>query len=135
MRMSRRALFIGLTSLALAGGTLPACSSSPPVAEASGTVEVFSWWTAGGEADGLNAVIAQFKTAHPNVDFINASEKGGGGTKARETRKARMSANQPPDSFQVHGGKELISSWVKPTGVNDASQSKMEPLDTLFAEQ
>jgi glucose/mannose transport system substrate-binding protein len=89
-------------------------------------LEIFSWWTAGGEADGLNAMYEVFAGMHPDVEIINATVAGGAGSNAKAVLATRMQAGDPPDSFQVHAGHELIDTWV----VAD----KMEPLTFLFEE-
>jgi glucose/mannose transport system substrate-binding protein len=71
-------------------------------------VEVFSWWTGPGEEEGLNELIAMFEEANPGVEFIDAAVAGGGGEQARAILTNRMQANDPPDSFQGHAGKELL---------------------------
>ena len=83
-------------------------------AGAAKKLEIFSWWTAGGEADGLNAMFAIYKTRFPGVEIINATVAGGAGTNAKAVLKTRMQGGDPPDSFQVHGGAELVDTWVKP---------------------
>jgi glucose/mannose transport system substrate-binding protein len=104
----------------LAPGGLPQASG----AAASGRLEIFSWWTAGGEADALNALFAVYHKDYPGVQLVNATVAGGAGTNAKAVLKTRMLGGNPPDSFQVHAGHELIDTWVK-TGY-------MEPLTTLF---
>ncbi len=49
---------------------LSACASRPtqPVTY-SPQVEVFSWWTGGGEAAGLDAMIRVFRSEYPQVEF------------------------------------------------------------------
>jgi glucose/mannose transport system substrate-binding protein len=89
----------------------------------SGKLEIFSWW-AGDEAPALDALIKLFKTENPGVELINATVAGGSGVNAKAVLKTRMLGGQPPDSFQVHAGQELIGTWV----VAD----RMEPLDDLF---
>lgn len=81
-------------------------------AGAARKLEIFSWWTAGGEADGLNAMFGIYKQRFPGVDIINATVAGGAGTNAKAVLKTRMQGGNPPDSFQVHGGEELTSTWV-----------------------
>ncbi|HET6781059.1 MAG TPA: ABC transporter substrate-binding protein [bacterium] len=81
-------------------------------AGAARKLEIFSWWTAGGEADGLNAMFGIYKQRYPGVDIINATVAGGAGTNAKAVLKTRMQGGSPPDSFQVHGGEELTSTWV-----------------------
>ena len=88
---------------------------------------IFSWWTAGGEEDGLFALYDVYQAQHPDVEIVNATVAGGAGTNAKAVLKTRMLGNDPPDSFQVHGGSELIDTWVK-TGY-------MEPITDLWKEE
>ena len=108
----------------------PAAEAPPPAAEAptglSGPLEIFSWWTAGGEADGLNAMYKVFGELHPNIEIVNATVAGGAGSNAKAVLATRMQAGDPPDSFQVHAGHELIDTWV----VAD----KMDPVTFIFEE-
>jgi len=91
----------------------------------SGKVEVSSWWTAGGEAEGLNALIKIYESKYPDVEFINATVAGGAGTNAKAVFKTRMLGGDPPDAFQVHAGHELIDTWVVPGGY-------VQPLTDLY---
>ncbi len=93
----------------------------------SGKLEIFSWWTAGGEAEGLNALFNLYHKLYPNVKIINATVAGGAGTNAKAILKTRMLGGDPPDSFQVHAGHELIDTWVK-TGY-------MEPVTFLYKKE
>lgn len=96
------------------------------MAFAAEQVEIFSWWTGGGEEEGLNALYEVFKSEYPDVQIINATVAGGAGTNAKAVLKTRMIGGNPPDSFQVHGGMELIDTYVV-TG-------KMESLTALLKE-
>ncbi|MBB6097805.1 glucose/mannose transport system substrate-binding protein [Deinobacterium chartae] len=82
-------------------------------ANATGKLEIFSWWTAGGEADGLKAIYGVIQKDNPKLEIINATVGGGAGTNAKAVLKTRMLGGNPPDSFQVHGGAELIDQWVR----------------------
>ncbi|MCK7527084.1 MAG: hypothetical protein MZV64_60485 [Ignavibacteriales bacterium] len=62
-------------------------------------VEVFSWWTGGGEAAGLEAMIEVFSAQYPDVEFINAAVAGGAGTNARAVLATRLQAGDPPDTL------------------------------------
>jgi glucose/mannose transport system substrate-binding protein len=97
---------------------------APETGGAAGELEIFSWWTAGGEADGLNAMYEVLGAAYPDVEIINATVAGGAGSNAKAVLATRMQAGDPPDSFQVHAGHELIDTWV----VAD----KMEPVTFIF---
>lgn len=90
-------------------------------------MEVFSWWTGGGEAAGLDAMIVVFKAKNPNIEFINAAVAGGAGTNARAVLASRLQAGDPPDSWQGHAGQELIGTYV--------AGNQIQPLNDLYEEQ
>lgn len=96
-------------------------------AQAAGSLEIFSWWTHGGEADGLNALFVLYRAQDPSVEIINATVAGGAGVNAKAVLKTRMLGGDPPDSFQVHGGSELIDTW--------AVTGYMEPITAMWHEQ
>jgi len=112
------ALVVALTVLALGRTTAQAQDSN-----LSGKFEIFSWW-AGGEAPAKDALINLFKKQYPKIEVVDATVAGGSGVNAKAVLKTRMLGGQPPDTFQVHAGQELIGTWV----VAD----RMEPLDDLF---
>lgn len=80
--------------------------------EAADELEIFSWWTAGGEEEGLEALFEVYNEKYPDVEIINATVAGGAGTNAKAVLASRMQGGDPPDSFQVHAGRELIDTWV-----------------------
>jgi len=73
----------------------------------SNKLEIFSWWTAGGEADGLNAIYAVYNKQYPNVQIVNATVSGGAGTNAKAVLSTRLTGGDPPDGFQLHAGLEV----------------------------
>ena len=81
---------------------------------ASGKFEFFSWWTAGGEADGKNDLLNMYKSLFPKVELVDAAVAGGGGDQAKAVLKTRLQGNDPPDTFQVHAGPELLQGYVTP---------------------
>jgi glucose/mannose transport system substrate-binding protein len=104
-----------------------ACGSDDSVADAEGTVEVFSWWTGGGEAAGLDAMIVVFGDKYADITFENSAVAGGAGTNARAVLATRLQANEPPDSWQGHAGQELIGTYV--------AADQIEPLNFLYDEE
>ncbi len=90
-------------------------------------VEIFSWWTAGGEADGLEAMFEVFAEEYPEYEIVNAAVAGGAGTEARAVLATRLSQNDPPESWQGHAGQELIGTYV--------AAEQIEPLNELFEEE
>ena len=75
-------------------------------------LEIFSWWTSGGEAAALDTLFAATKKAIPGVEIINATVAGGGGSAARPVLQARLAGGNPPDSWQIHPGWELLGQYV-----------------------
>lgn len=94
----------------------------------SGKLEIFSWWTTGGEAAGLEALYKLYPDKCPgDVEIVNATVAGGAGFNARQVLTTRMLGGDPPGSFQVHMGHELTDTWV--------TTGNMEPLDALYEEE
>lgn len=118
----------GETTAATTGG--PEETTATTGAEPAGgadQVEVFSWWTGGGEAAGLEAMIEVFAEVAPEIEFVNSAVAGGAGTNARAVLASRLQANDPPDSWQGHAGQELIGTYV--------AGDQIEPLNFLFEEE
>ena len=105
--------------LALAFGLVSGASAQ----DVSGDLEIFSWWTGGGEEAGLNALIERFSELYPEVNVINSAVAGGSGVNARAVLTTRMLGGDPPDTFQVHAGEELNALWVE--------AGLMEPLNDI----
>ncbi len=128
--------FLVIASLALSACAQPtaapaaeAPAAEAPAAEAPAAgqeVEVFSWWTGGGEAAGLDAMIKIFNAQHPDIKFNNAAVAGGAGTNARAVLATRLQAGDAPDSWQGHAGWELIGTYV--------AADQIEPLNFLYEE-
>lgn len=74
---------------------------------AGGEVEVFTWWTEGGEKAGLDALVALFEENNPDATFVNGAVAGGAGSNARNVLASRLQTGSPPDTFQGHAGREL----------------------------
>ncbi|NPV65744.1 MAG: carbohydrate ABC transporter substrate-binding protein [Anaerolineae bacterium] len=115
-----------LFSLALALSLVLSIAGLVLAQAPSGELEIFSWW-AGDEGPALEALIAKYNELYPDVEVINATVTGGSGVNARAVLKTRMLGGDPPDSFQVHAGQELIGTWV----VAD----RMEDLTFLFEQE
>jgi glucose/mannose transport system substrate-binding protein len=77
-------------------------------------LEVFSWWTSGGEAAALNALFNTYKKQYPGIGIINATVAGGSGSSARPVLQTRLAVNNPPDTWQSHPGWELLGQYVGP---------------------
>ena len=97
----------------------------PETLAPSGDLEIFSWW-AGDEGPALEALINLYGEKYPDVEVINATVAGGSGVNAKAVLKTRLLGGDPPDTFQVHAGQELIGTWV--------TEGTMEDLTFLYEE-
>src|SRR5246127_4588060 len=75
-------------------------------------LEVFSWWTSGGEATALDALFTVYKKHHPGVEIVNATVVGG--EAAQDLLHTRLAGGNPPDTWQSHPGWELLGDYVGP---------------------
>ncbi len=121
-------MFRQIRSLSIAGVLLILSVMSPGWVGAapSGKLEIFSWWTAGGEAEGLTGMFGAYKKLYPGVEIVNATVAGGAGTNAKAVLATRLTGGDPPDSFQVHAGLEVQK--YEPARF-------LEPLDSLFSSE
>ncbi|GAB1421827.1 ABC transporter substrate-binding protein [Anaerolineales bacterium] len=117
--MKKLLLLVLVLTLSLSVAGLTAAQDAP-----SGDLEIFSWWAGGGEATGLELLIAKFTEMYPEVNVINAAVAGGSGVNARAVLTTRMLGGDPPDTFQVHAGEELNALWV--------AAGLMEPLNDIY---
>jgi len=110
--MTRRtAWFMAAALVAALGAT---------TARAEEKLEIFSWW-AGDEGPALQALLDRYAAQNPTIKVVNSTVTGGSGVNARAVLKTRMLGGDPPDSFQVHAGQELIGTWVVANRMEDLS--------------
>ncbi|WP_084960134.1 ABC transporter substrate-binding protein [Thermoactinospora rubra] len=120
------AAMAGLLALSACGGQEPGgTQATGGTAGGKQQVEVFSWWTGPGEADGLKAMVQIFQKQYPNYQFFDAAVAGGSGDKAKALLKTKLDGNQPPDTFQGHAGAEL-QGYIQ--------DGKLEELNFLYDE-
>lgn len=99
----------------------------PATEEPTGSMEVFSWWTSGGEAAALQALFDAYNARYPKVEIINATVAGGGGAAAKAVLQTRLTGGDPPDTWQLHPGAELIEKYVL--------DGYVEPVTDLYEEE
>lgn len=152
MKQLNRREFLKFGALVAGGAALASCAPAPatpaPAAQkpaeapkateapkaaapAAGAqkLEIFSWWTSGGEIEALNGLFEVYQKRYPGVEIVNAALAGGtsSGGNMKAVLQTRMMGGDPPESFQVHLGGELIGTYVK--------AGQMEPLDWLYKEE
>src|SRR2546428_13593618 len=59
-------------------------------------LEVFSWWTGGGEAHGLQALLKIWNKQHPTVPFRNEKAAGGPAATPKAGLARRLGAHKAP---------------------------------------
>ena len=114
------ALAIVPFALAACGGETASDDASPSAQAGGGDVEVFTWWAAGSEKLGLDALVGVFNTQHPEYTFVNGAVAGGAGSAAKDLLQSRLQAGDPPDTFQAHAGKEL-TDYIDAGQIEDVS--------------
>ncbi len=126
--MSQRNRWLIVSSLAVIVLIVAvACAAPAPGAPAkTNKVEMFSWWTAGGEADGLNQMYTLYKKQYPDVEVVNATVAGGAGTNAKAVLSTRLTGGDPPDSFQLHAGLEVEKY---------DPDKYLQPLDSIYTSE
>ena len=99
-------------------------------------LEIFSWWTSGGESAALNALFDVYKKQNPGVEIMNAAVAGGGGSAARPVLQTRLAGGNPPDTWQTHPGYELIGQYVDPGYCEPVTDLyKTDGWDTAFPKE
>ena len=93
---------------------------------AAGQLVVGSWWTAGGEAEGLNGMFGIYETKYPDVEIVNAAVAGGAGTNFKAVLATRLIGGDPPDTFQLHAGLEVETY---------SPEQYLEPIDAIYASE
>jgi glucose/mannose transport system substrate-binding protein len=89
----------------------------------AGQLVVGSWWTAGGEAEGLAGMFRIYGEMYPDVEIVNATIAGGAGTNFFAVNKARLLGGDPADTFQLHAGLEVETY---------SPEQFLQPLDDLY---
>jgi len=75
----------------------------PPSAD---VLEIYHWWTSGGEKAAIDALVAYFNTQYPDTAVIQSPVAGGAGYVFKAVIKPLVLAGEAPDSFQLHAGYE-----------------------------
>ena len=74
---------------------------------ASGKLDVYHWWTAGGEREAIDSAIEVFERRYPNLEVVsNAVPGGAGGAMVMKVQVLVVTGNSP-ESFQAHPGLEI----------------------------
>ena len=75
--------------------------------EAEGTVNVYHWWTAGGEKDAIESVVSTFGEIYENTEAKSNPIPGGAGGAMVMKVKVLSQTGKSPEAFQAHPGQEI----------------------------
>ena len=75
--------------------------------EAEGAANVYHWWTAGGEKDAIESVVATFGETYENVSAKSNAIPGGAGGAMVMKVKVLQQSGKSPEAFQAHPGQEI----------------------------
>ena len=115
------------TSAPVATTAAPSSESTAAVPTIdSNAVQLFSWWTSGAEQNALDAMIQIYEREYPGSKVSNLAVNSGAVFDAFTELQQRLQRQDPPDTWQVHAGKESL-------GFVNAGQ--LEPLTQFFHEQ
>jgi glucose/mannose transport system substrate-binding protein len=81
------------------------CGGSAPQGD---RVEVFAWATDDAEKAGVDSLEEVFTEVCPGQEFVNPVIAEGVQSDPKQALQSRLRENDPPDSFQVHLGAELM---------------------------
>jgi len=102
----------------------PWSPTTPP--SPANTLTIYDWWTSGGDAAAMSALVNVFQSEYPNVTVIQSAVAGGAGYVLRSVIKPLVLAGEAPDAFQVHAGYEMLPY---------VSGGYLEPINDLWSSQ
>jgi glucose/mannose transport system substrate-binding protein len=84
-------------------------------------LEVVSWWVSPSEHPAFEVLLNAFKAGNTDVEVIDGSIAGGGGSNVQVALAARLQAGDPPDVWQTFLGSSL-RAWVDAGRIVDVSR-------------
>jgi len=75
--------------------------------DAKGTINVYHWWTAGGEKDAVESVVNDFSDSYSNIRAKSNAIPGGAGGAMVMKVKVLQQAGKSPETFQAHPCQEI----------------------------
>jgi len=105
------------------GGVTWYVTRPPPSAN---VLEIYHWWTSGGEKAAIDALVAYFQTQYPDVAVIQSPVAGGAGYVFKAVIKPLVLAGEAPDAFQMHAGYE---------GMPYFKGGYLDPITSLFKDE
>ncbi|WP_197382127.1 ABC transporter substrate-binding protein [Mycolicibacterium mengxianglii] len=113
--MKRIGIIACAVILAACGGGEQANFSEP-----TNRLEVVSWWVSPSEHPAFEVLLNAFKEDNSDVNVIDGTISGGGGSNVQVALAERLRAGDPPDVWQTFLGSSL-RAWVDAGKIADAT--------------
>ena len=84
---------------------------SAPSEKEADVLDIYHWWTSGGEAAAVGALVDVFENLYPDTTVKQSAVAGGSGTTMIPIITALVLAGEAPDAFQMHAGYEGIAYY------------------------
>ena len=99
-------MVVGLAGTGAAKGDIDVIAAIEDTS-ATGSFDVYHWWTAGGEKEAIESALQVFEERYPGLDAVsNAIPGGAGGSMVMKVKVLVITGNSP-ETFQAHPGYEV----------------------------
>ncbi len=107
------AVIVVIAVLATAGivGGISYFVMAPSSEKEADVLDIYHWWTSGGEAAAVGALVDVFEGLYPDTTVKQSAVAGGSGTTMIPIITALVLAGEAPDAFQMHAGYEGIAYY------------------------
>jgi len=89
----------------VAGVSLAGCSGGGD--DSTNALELQHWWTAGGDGEGMQALLDLFREKHPDIEIQENPVSGAGGGNLHAVVQNRILNDNPPSTWQDWPGANL----------------------------
>lgn len=100
-------VFSAISVLLAAAGVAQDVAAIIGNTNATGVLNVYHWWTAGGEKEAIEAALQIFRNRYPRVQVLSNAIPGGAGGAMVMKVKILMVTGNAPETFQAHPGFEI----------------------------
>jgi glucose/mannose transport system substrate-binding protein len=104
----------------------PAPAPAPTKPAEANVLEIYHWWTSGGEKAAIDALVKVFNEKYPDIAVLQSPVAGGAGYVMKAAMKSLVLAGEAPDAFQMHAGYE---------GKPYFDGGYLDPISDLWTEQ
>jgi glucose/mannose transport system substrate-binding protein len=97
---------VGVAAAVVGAGIGWVAKPAPTKPAEANVLEIYHWWTSGGEKAAIDALVAVFNKRYPDIAVLQSPVAGGAGYVMKAAMKSLVLAGEAPDAFQMHAGYE-----------------------------